>query len=192
MASWRREVIYHLNKLDSDLSAEPIDPENEEKGQARRAYVSILGILSGSHENISSFADSDWKMRLVGLAVYAYPTMSATDVSELLLSGTGDFNAAGSSSLDMDVEKEGLDGVLWALLDGDVNGAIRKASDLDWWITAHMGDILDRAGLLQPADLLLPSASPVPGSRGEETSFAEWLMLNFVDRYSFCMPYHAA
>ncbi|KND00366.1 uncharacterized protein SPPG_04691 [Spizellomyces punctatus DAOM BR117] len=132
-------------------------------------FAYVFGILRGNEAVIHKLAE-DWREALVGIILFARPTLKGHDVAELL----GKLVERGVDYNDVQVQIE------LGIIAHEFQRVIRFCSMLDWWwLVAHMTDLLHNSGTLDD-ELLGPSMPVVPNKR-DRCSQREWYLLNYAN-----------
>ncbi|KAJ3310049.1 Nucleoporin nup85 [Blyttiomyces sp. JEL0837] len=130
---WRAEVLYQAEPamVDSLVTHEPDRPH----------FETLFGIISGNEDIILEVAQ-EWSEAFVALVIYTNPCVVSCDVGGYLDS-VRDLIADADSA---------VDSAMAAIIDLDVDLAVRLLTKIDWWLVAHLTDLLDKFGQLDEAE----------------------------------------
>ncbi|RUP45642.1 hypothetical protein BC936DRAFT_147911 [Jimgerdemannia flammicorona] len=148
---WRNEV--RLQASNAGLGStgnvlENLEAASSPVQETMARLAVILHILAGDKEIIAERCDG-WQEALAAMMVYCYPTTDRTDIANVLE------KVYQFPRLEVDQGKV-ADKACVALLELDVNKAIRHCSKVDWWLVAHLTDLMDK----RADNPLAPVSSP--------------------------------
>ncbi|KAI8916144.1 nucleoporin Nup85-like protein [Gorgonomyces haynaldii] len=155
-AEWKREAKFIY--ADGALSS------LEVPASFRENLSVLFGILAGDESKILQ-ASSQWQDALLGLLHYTLPTAEAKHCKSLL-------------DLIPDHLKTEmlLDQIQFALLELDIPSLVVHVSSYDLWMTAHLIDLIEKAGLIGKQILKdLPTRKDCSLSQWHHVLYAEWI-----------------
>ncbi|KAJ3058889.1 hypothetical protein HK102_010260, partial [Quaeritorhiza haematococci] len=128
---WRTECAYYY----SEDALRPLVTHAPDYDHFRKA----IGIIAGDEEVILDLS-SDWQEALVASIVFTRPLTQAHEIPEVVSSVVDDEELKKASPLDQ---------ALAAFLRRDVSRGIRFVARIDWWLVAHLTDILEKGGWVE-------------------------------------------
>ena len=150
---WNQDAIFALDQLDI------IQLENE---NMRSGLKTLFSILAGKEAVILDVAEC-WQDALLGMLLFEYPTYGQRDLNDLL------------QIIQQRIDLQSLVDLIYiSMLKMDISSTISCCFQFDKWLTAHLVDLLDNAGLLQE---LNEDMGPKM-----EYSLKEWYMLEFIEQ----------
>ncbi|KAJ3416385.1 Nucleoporin nup85 [Chytridiales sp. JEL 0842] len=144
---WRSEAAYHFDP--SSLQSLVPDPTE------RSYFRTIFGILAGDEETIIESAEG-WAETLIALLVFTNPTATHSEVSMHLEPFQARLEAETFSG-DSEISETNLGALevnraLEACLNSDAEALVRACTRIDFWMVAHLTDLLDKFSQLEEAE----------------------------------------
>ena len=139
-----RTVISSLEQEMDDMEAEAghTEESEDERLEYEAQFRCLFELMAGVKDRIFE-ACEDWREALGAWGTLVQPTLKRDDVP---------------GTVDIIFEQFPVDGTLATemvqsyLVKGDVAQAMSRSKEVDIWLSAHLGDLLDKSGLLEDSD----------------------------------------
>ncbi|SCV74835.1 BQ2448_7864 [Microbotryum intermedium] len=175
--NWRANATRVAARFQSGVED---DHELGEDGEERDRWVTgfevVFGLLKGDQEVVLKRCE-DWRERVCTWGVWVDPRFKRVEVDQVLGSEKDfakDEEQGGEGFRDTEEE------VQYALFKGDVGKALKVIHRVSGWLAAHLSDLLDKVGVVQPPPLR--GSKALGRDRDEfETRLRDWFVMRYAE-----------
>ncbi|KDE06351.1 hypothetical protein MVLG_03261 [Microbotryum lychnidis-dioicae p1A1 Lamole] len=169
--NWRANAIRVAAKFRSGVEEE-LGEDDEERERWVRGFEVVFGMLQGDQEVVLDQCE-DWRERVCTWGVWVDPLFKRSEVDQVLASETAFVKGEEEGGAGFrDAEEE----VQYALFKGDVPRALKVVHRVSGWLAAHLSDLLDKVGVVQPP--------PLDGANDpdtEQTRLRDWFVIRYAE-----------
>ena len=159
--SWKSTVSLYTSNESRAVFTKSLDASLAKK------ISTLFHILAGD-EAVIVKQDASWQECLGALILYTNPLVTFKNIDTLL-----------DQSLFQKTQSDALSSLEASLLKKDLRSALRLASQFDWWLVAHLTDLLVTAGVLEEDSLRIPSEAG--GLEQNFCTLREWYLSQYAE-----------
>lgn len=139
LASVRALIGSTQHKMDAVQSE--LGENDELRLELEAQFRCLLELLAGVPERVLEFSE-DWKEAVAAWGTLVQPHLKRDDLPDVVQLVTDRLPVDGTLP---------QENILWSVMSGDIQKAVRQCIDHDQWLATHLGDYCDKAGLLEGA-----------------------------------------